>query len=170
MKGRQKEDIDILDIVTLHDVNMPERSCAPAAVVSRERLTDPPWEAGTLRPGHPPDFSCARTPHSLIPGPVSLYQGAAGEQRARNSPYCSSIVLFTWDDVKLVPAPAIELNVVLKPAHAVDRAPQTAFSGLMQILMVSQVPSFPSYWTWLNADMYKDGRTKTASKGAAHQT
>jgi hypothetical protein len=153
LKGKHKEGINVLGIVTLHDMDMLER----------ESRTGRGWIACTTdalfleKPQHY-DLVIDLTTYaserlaSARPG----LQLAIKEQYARRPTYRLSSVRFTWSDVKLVRAPHIETEKLsLLTLHA-------QWTELERILQLDEdtnggARAPPAIWTWTDAwGVYED--------------
>ncbi|KAH9025905.1 hypothetical protein EDB84DRAFT_1677797 [Lactarius hengduanensis] len=98
LKGKHKEGINVLGIVTPHDIDMLERVADRARLDSVYDRCDVPREATALRPGHRTNLICTyRASRDRAPGLAARDRGVV----PRKPTYRLSTICFTWSVVTL---------------------------------------------------------------------
>ncbi|KAH9012265.1 hypothetical protein EDB84DRAFT_968373 [Lactarius hengduanensis] len=98
LKGKHKEGINVLGIVTPHDIDMLERVADRARLDSVYDRRDVPREATALRPGHRTNLICTyRASRDRATGLAARDRGVV----PRKPTYRLSTICFTWSVVTL---------------------------------------------------------------------
>ncbi|KAH9027388.1 hypothetical protein EDB85DRAFT_2148529 [Lactarius pseudohatsudake] len=98
LKGKHKEGINVLGIVTPHDIDMLERVADRARLDSVYDRCDVPREATALRPGHRTNLICTyRASRDRATGLAARDRGVV----PRKPTYRLSTICFTWSVVTL---------------------------------------------------------------------